>query len=197
MIRTVTDEFSGKIHRKLGWWHHKNDHNSKNKNLRFFRFYFSNYGHFCDVSTPISNEFFTITRKIKIRKMFIIFFHYIQHITHPSWNWDQNWGGGVCLSLVGRESSLRIFHLIQHCGHLSWRLDHFWGGGEVGLSLSWEKSSQFVNLDFKFTYCVVAPLQSPMAPQNSIFYLWPPFNVPWPPGGPLGTRLGTPELHLQ
>ena len=64
----------------------------------------------------------------------------------------------------------------------------------MGLSLSWEKSSQFVNLDFKFTYCVVAPLQSPMAPQNSIFYPWPPSNVPWPPGGPLGPRLGTPDL---
>ena len=50
--------------------------------------------------------------------------------------------------------------------------------------LSWEKSSKFVNLDYKFTHCVVAPPQSHMAPQNSISY-------PWPPGGPLGPRLGT------
>ena len=34
-----------------------------------------------------------------------------------------------------------------------------------------------------------------MAPQNSILYPWPPFNVPWPPGGPLGPRLGTPGLE--
>ena len=27
-------QFSWKIHRKLGWWHYKNDHNSKNKNRR-------------------------------------------------------------------------------------------------------------------------------------------------------------------
>ena len=34
-----------------------------------------------------------------------------------------------------------------------------------------------------------------MAPQNSILYPWPPFNVPWPLGGPLGPRLGTPVLE--
>ena len=34
---------------------------------------------------------FTITRKIKIGKLF---FHSFQHIAHLSWNWDQKWGGG-------------------------------------------------------------------------------------------------------
>ena len=34
-----------------------------------------------------------------------------------------------------------------------------------------------------------------MAPQNSILYPWPPFNVPWPPGGLLGPRLGTPDVN--
>ena len=34
-----------------------------------------------------------------------------------------------------------------------------------------------------------------MAPQNSILYPWPPFNVLFPPGGPLGPRLGTPEVQ--
>ena len=102
----VTNEFSWKIHRKLRWWHHKNDHNSKNKNLKnlkfdysfdsadcgsfveiwpllkFFiwflifnkllnqkknqisdlsNFYFSSYGQFYDVITPIFDEFFTKT----------------------------------------------------------------------------------------------------------------------------------------
>ena len=33
-----------------------------------------------------------------------------------------------------------------------------------------------------------------MAHQNSILYPWPPTNVPWPPGGPLGPRLGTPAI---
>ena len=33
-----------------------------------------------------------------------------------------------------------------------------------------------------------------MDPQNLILYPWQPFNGPWPPGGPLGPRLGTPHL---
>ena len=45
---------------------------SKEKsNFSFSNFYFSSYGHFCDVITPIFDEFFTITQ------------------------------GGVCISLVG------------------------------------------------------------------------------------------------
>ena len=51
--------------------------------------------------------------------------------------------------------------------------------------LSWEKFSQFVNLDSKLTYCVVAPPQSPMAPQNSILYPWPPSISRGPQGGHL------------
>ena len=52
---------------------------SKEKsNFRFFRFLFfelwSFFDHFCDVITPIFDEFFTITRKIKIRFFKIIFF---------------------------------------------------------------------------------------------------------------------------
>ena len=46
MIGTVTNEFSWKIHRKLGWWHHKNDHNSKIKSEKFeiwFFFWFSRF----------------------------------------------------------------------------------------------------------------------------------------------------------
>ena len=30
-----------KIHRKLGWWRHKNDHNSKNKNRKNLKYGFS------------------------------------------------------------------------------------------------------------------------------------------------------------
>ena len=41
------------------------------------------------------------------------------------------------------------------------------GGGDLHI-LSWEKPSQFVYLDSKFTCFVVAPPQSPMAPQNFI-----------------------------
>ena len=28
-------------------------------------------------------------------------FHSIQYIAHLSWKWEQNWGGGDCISLVG------------------------------------------------------------------------------------------------
>ena len=36
-----------KIHRKLVWWRHKNDHSSKNKNLKFdFSFYSADSGFF-------------------------------------------------------------------------------------------------------------------------------------------------------
>ena len=35
-----------------------------------------------------------------------------------------------------------------------------------------------------------------MGPQNLILYPCPPFNVQWPPRGPLGPRLGTPALIL-
>jgi len=52
---------------------------------------------------------------------------------------------------------------------------------------------KFVNLNCKFTYCVVAPFQSP-DPQIR-FYSRGPLNVPWPPGGQLGPRLGTPSLE--
>ena len=47
----------------------------------------------CDVITPIFDEFFTITRKIKIGEFFYYFSHSIQSIAHLSWKWDQNWGG--------------------------------------------------------------------------------------------------------
>ena len=41
--------------------------------------YFSSYGNFCDVITPISDEFFTITRKIKIGEFFLFFSFYSVH----------------------------------------------------------------------------------------------------------------------
>ena len=41
--------------------------------------YFSNYGYFCDVITPIFDEFVTITRIIKIGKLI---FHSSQDIAH-------------------------------------------------------------------------------------------------------------------
>ena len=67
-------------------------------------------------------------------------------------------------------------------------------GGERGLHvLSWDKSSQFVNSDSNFTYCVVAPPQSLMTSKIR-FYARGPLNVPWTLGGPLGPQLGTAAL---
>ena len=40
-------ELSWKIHRKLGWWCHKNDHNSKNKNRKHLNLGFSFYSADC------------------------------------------------------------------------------------------------------------------------------------------------------
>ena len=40
--------------------------------------------HFCDVITPIFDEFFTITRKIEIGEFFYSYFPSIQHIPHPT-----------------------------------------------------------------------------------------------------------------
>ena len=37
---------------------------------------------FCDVITPIFDEFFTITRKIKNGEFFYYFSHSIQHTSH-------------------------------------------------------------------------------------------------------------------
>ena len=54
----------------------------------FFGF-FPCYGQFC---SPIFGQFFTITRKIKIRKLI---FHSIQHIAHLSLKWEQNWRRGL------------------------------------------------------------------------------------------------------
>ena len=39
-------------------------------NFRFFQFHFLSYGSFCDVITPIFDEFFTIIRKIRIGEIF-------------------------------------------------------------------------------------------------------------------------------
>ena len=56
-------------------WKMRNMLNRKKKKISdFSHFYFSSYGHFC---TPIFDELFTITRKIKSGK---IIFHSIQHI---------------------------------------------------------------------------------------------------------------------
>ena len=57
---------------------------SKEKsNFRFVRFLFFElwlfFGYFCDVITPIFDEFFTITRKIKIGEFFYYFSHTIPH----------------------------------------------------------------------------------------------------------------------
>ena len=44
------------------------------KKIKFPIFIFSSYGHFCYVITPIFDEFFTITRKIKSDNYFFIRF---------------------------------------------------------------------------------------------------------------------------
>ena len=49
---------------------------------------------------------FTIIQEIKFGKLF---FHSFQHIAHVSWKWDQYWGGGVYMSLVGTE------HIWYYC----------------------------------------------------------------------------------
>ena len=76
-------------------------------------FYFTSYGHFC---TPIFDEFFTITRKIKNGKLI---FHSIQHIAQQKW--DQNWGeeeeeggGRVCISLVGKKPPIHLLPSPMH-----------------------------------------------------------------------------------
>ena len=60
---------------------------SKEKsNFRFFDLW-----SFCDVITPIFDEFFTITQKMKIGKIFYFVFHSIQLTPQKP---DQNRGGG-------------------------------------------------------------------------------------------------------
>ena len=46
----------------------------KNQISDFFYFYFSRYSHFCDLVTPIFNEFFIVTRKMNLEEKFISFF---------------------------------------------------------------------------------------------------------------------------
>ena len=43
-------------------------------NLRFFRYLFLSYGHFCDVITSIFDEFSAITRKIETGEFFLLLF---------------------------------------------------------------------------------------------------------------------------
>ena len=71
---------------KLTWKMQNLMNRKKNQISDFSQFHFSSYGHFC---TLIFDEFFTITLKLKIRKLF---FHSIQHISYLPWKWDQNWG---------------------------------------------------------------------------------------------------------
>ena len=61
-------------------WKMRNRLNQKKNQISDF--YFSSYGHFFYVITPSFDEFFMITRKIKIGEFFCYFFHSIQHTPH-------------------------------------------------------------------------------------------------------------------
>ena len=83
---------------------------SKEKsNFRFVQFLFfelwSFFGYFCNVITPIFDEFFTITRKIKSEHFFIIFFSfYSAHNASSIQIGSKMIAGGVCISLVGKNA---------------------------------------------------------------------------------------------
>ena len=70
----------------------------KNKISDFSYFYFVSYGHFCDVITPIFDEFFTITRNIRIGEFFSF---YSAHSASSMKTGSKLRGGGICISLVG------------------------------------------------------------------------------------------------
>ena len=93
---------------------------------------------------------------------------------------------------IAKIRKLIFINFISYIAYLSWKLDHFWKWGGLHI-LSWENSLQFVNLNSKFKYCVVAPLNLPWPPKIW-FCTRGPLNISWPPGGPLGPRLGTAEL---
>ena len=89
-------------------WKIRNWLNRKKKKtyFRFFLFLFfelwSFFGHFCNVITPICDEFFTTTRKIKSENWFYIRFSTLRIFPKNEIKTDGG-GGGVCRSLVGKS----------------------------------------------------------------------------------------------
>ena len=65
-------------------------------------FYFSSYGNFFTQNMVNFRWIFTIIRKIKSGKIWNTIFLSFQHILHLSWKSNQFWGGGVCISIVGK-----------------------------------------------------------------------------------------------
>ena len=75
----------------------------KNQVSGFSDFYFLSYGHFSSKNCQLSINFHHNSENKNHQNRKIVFFHSFQHIAHHSWKWDLNWGGAVCLSLVGTE----------------------------------------------------------------------------------------------
>ena len=68
--------------------------------------YFSSYDHFSDVITPIIDEFFTITRKIKIGELFFIHFSTLR-IFHESGIKTEG-GGCACRQSGQSQKNVRL-----------------------------------------------------------------------------------------
>ena len=59
-MHTSKSFFFSKVVKSI-WNDLESDESKEKSNFKFFRFYFLSYGHFCDVITPIFDEFFTKT----------------------------------------------------------------------------------------------------------------------------------------
>ena len=79
--------------------------------FQVFPIFFSSYGHFCDVSTPIFDEFFMITQKIKIRIFQIFFSFYSAHSASSIKTGLKLRREGVYISLVGKSPNLFLLLL--------------------------------------------------------------------------------------
>ena len=90
----------------------------KNLIFRFFRFYFLSYGHFYDVITPIFNEFFIITWKIKIGEFIYYFFSSYSAHSASFMKVGSKLRGGRSLLVVSWDRGL--------IAHLFCKFDYLW-----------------------------------------------------------------------
>ena len=98
--------------------------------------------------TPIFNEFFTITRKMKIREFFNYFFH-----SASSMKTGSNLREGEGLLVVDWEKAncffirFRTLHIFQESGITNYG----WGGGSAYL-YSWDRAKSFSEQSASFLW---------------------------------------------